>query len=34
VAGEATGRWGRILDHDVRDHYQENRLYCQVRLFF
>jgi hypothetical protein len=34
LAGEGTGRWGRILDHDVRDHYQENRLYCQVRLLF
>jgi hypothetical protein len=34
VAGEATGRWGRILDHDVREHYQENRLYVQARLLF
>jgi len=34
LAGETTGRWGRILDHDVTDHYEENRLYFQARFLF
>lgn len=32
LTGEGNGRFGRILD--IREHYQENKIYYQLRLLF
>jgi len=34
VADEWTGRWGLIVNHDVREHYNENRIYGELRIYF